>query len=158
MRYLITALFALGCQAIPGSAQIATLSVPPATRDSVTRILDELASAISKRDADGAARYIRQDHHAVYVSDGRLIRGTEYRRILHNFYQGLRSLRLAWDSLEIEPAGRSTWVVTSWAAIRAVDTTGQETDSRAVFSFVIGHGSKGWEIAAAHKTTIPSPP
>lgn len=129
--------------------------MPAATRDSVMHIMEELAAAISARDADAAARYIREDHHAVYVSDGQLIRGTAYRQTLRTFYQELRSLRFVWDSLEIKPAGRATWVVTSWAAIRAVDTADQQTDSRAVFSIVVGRKPSGWEIIAAHKTTIP---
>jgi len=155
MRWLPTVLLVVAFNATQASAQRRPVSTPSATRDSVVRIMQELASAISRRDANDAARYIREDHHAVYVSDGYLIRGTSYRQTLKTFYQGLRRLRFVWDSLEIEPAGRNTWVVTSWAAIRAVDTAGQATDSRAVFTTVVSAAPRGWEIVAAHKTTVP---
>ena len=107
MRWLPAVLLVVAFNATQASAQRRPVSMPSATRDSVVRIMKELASAISKRDADDAARYIREDDHAVYVSDGHLIRGADYRQTLKTFYEGLRTLRFVWDSLEIEPVGRA---------------------------------------------------
>jgi hypothetical protein len=90
VRCLVIVLLAVGSPGAQGSAQRGSLSIPTATRDSIMRVMKELASAISTRDADASARYIREDHHAVYVSDGHLIRGTAYRQTLRKFYEGLR--------------------------------------------------------------------
>lgn len=47
--------------------------------ESLMSLSEQLAAAISARDADRAARGIRKDEHVVHVSDGAVIRGCEYR-------------------------------------------------------------------------------
>ncbi len=58
--------------------------VPPNTARqdvdaTVKSLAEDLAHAISIRDAAGAARHVREDEHVVYVSDGTVIRGAQYR-------------------------------------------------------------------------------
>lgn len=118
---------------------------------------DQLAAAISNRDADGAARGVREDEHVVYISDGHVIRGREYRDVLRRFYAGVRQIHFQWESREVEPIGRDGrmgGVVTGWAKISIIDSAGAVSNDKALFTLVYSRAANSWEFLAAHKTTI----
>lgn len=116
---------------------------------------DELATAISSRDADGAARGFQKDDHVAYVSDGAVIRGRELRDVLQRFYSGMQQIEFRWDKREVQAFGKAGGVVTGWAAISLVDTQGKQTADKALFTLVYVRSHGAWELVTAHKTTLP---
>jgi len=132
------------------------MSLAAGLQHSVESLADELAEAISNRDAAGASRHVREDGHVVYVSDGTVIRGTEYRAALARFYATLGQLKFEWERYEVRAIGSRVAVLTGWAKIHAVDHAGTATDTRAIFTLLFGQdGFGGWELVTAHKTTLP---
>ena len=121
---------------------------------SLLALSDQLATAISNRDPEGAARDVREDNHVAYVSDGHVIRGHEYRDVLRNFYAGMKQIDFQWNGREVELVGDSGGVVTGWASISLVDQEGSSTTDEAVFTLVYGHSAGTWELVTAHKTTV----
>jgi len=119
----------------------------------VRSLAAELAQAISDRDAAGATRHVREDEHVVYVSDGAIIRGTEYRQTLERFYSGLKQLSFKWERGEVRVVSPRAGVFTGWANINAVDATGTATETRAIFTLLYAETGAGWELVTAHKTT-----
>lgn len=115
---------------------------------------DQLAAAISNRDADGAARGVREDEHVVYVSDGHVIRGREYRDVLQRFYAGFQRIDFRWERREVEPIGPHGGVVTGWATLSLVDNVGAVSNDKALFTLVYSRAGHSWELLTAHKTTI----
>jgi uncharacterized protein (TIGR02246 family) len=116
---------------------------------------DELATAISSRDANGAARVFQKDDHVAYVSDGAVIRGRELRDVLQRFYSGMQQIEFRWDKREVQAFGKAGGVVTGWAAISLVDTQGKQTADKALFTLVYVRSHGAWELVTAHKTTLP---
>ena len=125
-----------------------------ALRATIQSLAGELAQAISQRDPAAAARHVREDDHVVYISDGTVIRGREYRQVLERFYAGLQQLDFKWDRWEVRAIGANAGVFTGWATIASVDKAGRAVEDRALFSLVYGQTLDGWELIAAHKTTI----
>ena len=123
-------------------------------KTSLLALSDQLAAAISSRDPEDAARGVREDNHVAYISDGKVIRGHEYRAVLQNLYAGMKKIDFRWDEREVELVGDSGGVVTGWATISLVDLEGSSTEDGAVFTLVYGHSAGTWELVTAHKTTV----
>jgi uncharacterized protein (TIGR02246 family) len=159
MRLLLLALLSIcvaGCSSLSAPATGRSAAGEAIDFETTIRSLaEELAQAISNRDVTGAARRIRTDHHVVYVSDGTVIRGTEYQQTLAQFYAGLKSLSFKWERAEVHAIGPKVAVFTGWASINSTDAAGIVTDARAIFTLVYVDSGAGWELVAAHKTTLP---
>ena len=125
-----------------------------ALRNWVIAHADELARAISHRDAAGAARLVQPGDHVVYVSDGVPIRGRDYRTVLGRFYGEMKSIAFSWDSSEVRAIDSHTGVFTGWARIVMADTTGRHSVDRSVFTLVYARRASAWEMVIAHKTTL----
>jgi hypothetical protein len=131
------------------------MSVPDTElRDSVTAHANELAQAISHRDAAGAARLVQPGDYVVYVSDGFPIRGRDYRTVLGRFYGGMKTIAFSWDSSEVRAIDSHTGVFTGWARIVMADTTGRHSVDRSIFTLVYARRASAWEMVIAHKTTL----
>jgi len=114
---------------------------------------DELAAAISRRDAEGAACGVRNNEHVAYVSDGLVIRGREYRDVLAGFYASVQGIDFRWEKREVRPIGHTAGVVTGWAVISITDVSGHAHTDKAVFTLVYEKTPLGWDLITAHKTT-----
>lgn len=121
---------------------------------SLLALSDQLAAAISSRDPERAAGGARDDNHVVYVSDGEVIRGHEFRDLLREYYAGIKQIDFQWDSREVEPVGDSGGVVTGWASISSIDLEGSSSTYKAIFTLVYGRSAGSWELVTAHKTTV----
>ena len=121
---------------------------------SLMALSDQLAAAISNRDAEGVARGVRDDNHVIYVSDGEVIRGHEFRDLLRQYYAGMKQIDFRWASREVEPVGDSGGVVTGWASISLIDQAGSSSTDKAMFTLVYGYSAGSWEWVTAHKTTV----
>ena len=125
-----------------------------ATRDTLVAHAAELAAAISRRDAEGAARLVSTGDNVVYVSDGVPIRGRDYRTALGQFYAAMRTIGFSWDSSDVRLVDSNTGVFTGWARIAMTDTAGRQSIDRAVFTLVYARRNTAWEMVTAHKTTL----
>lgn len=114
---------------------------------------DHLAESISRRDAEGAARGVREDEHVVYISDGVVIRGSEYRDVLGRFYSTMRGIDFQWQKREVVPINNAAGVVTGWATISLLDASGLVAMDQALFTLVYRRTGLEWELVTAHKTT-----
>jgi uncharacterized protein (TIGR02246 family) len=138
-------------------ASCARADSPPsrdASRREVAALLDSVAASISRRDAAGIAALMPTDSSLVYISDGHPIRGTELRPVLGAYYAGLRQLSFRWDSLQLVPSDPRAWSAIGWATIAVVDTLGNASTSRAVFTWTVVRPRERWILALAHKTTL----
>lgn len=124
-------------------------------REDILRMATELADAISLKDAQGAAKYIRQGDHVVYISDGMVIRGTEYRSVLEQFYASVQRIDFKWDLTEIRVIDGHTGVFTGRARITMTDAQGVTVTDHAIFTIIYARRDGGWELVSAHKTTVP---
>lgn len=154
MRQLVAAAFLVavaGCrQTNQGPSTVADIAI----RETLVAHAAELAAAISRRDAEGAARLVRTGDYIVYVSDGVPIRGRDYLTALGRFYAGMRTIGFSWDSSDVRPIDPNTGVFTGWARIAMTDTTGRQSTDRAVFTLVYARRDSAWEMVTAHKTTL----
>ena len=121
---------------------------------SILALSDQLATAISRRDPEAAAHGVRDDDHVVYVSDGEVIRGREFRDVLRRFYAGMKRIDFRWDRREVKPVGDGGGVVTGWASISLVDQAGASSTDKAMFTLVYEYSAGSWEMVTAHKTTV----
>lgn len=129
--------------------------VPPEyLQNKLIRLSDELAVAISKRDADGATRGIIEDEQVVYVSDGKIIRGKDYRDVLRRFYADMPEVHFRWDSREVKPLASFGGIVIDVATVITVDRFGADSFDKAVFTLVYKNLGEAWELVLAHKTTL----
>ncbi|MBE3133346.1 MAG: nuclear transport factor 2 family protein [Acidobacteria bacterium] len=123
--------------------------------EALMSLSEELAAAISARDADRATRGVREDEHVVYVSDGAVIRGREYREMLRQLYARMQQIDFRWERREVEPVGENAGVVIGWAAIALLDNGGVSSTNKALFTLVYRETGGSWELLSAHKTTVP---
>ena len=123
----------------------------------VHALLDSVAQAISARDARGIARRMLSDSSIVYVSDGHAIPGAALQATLQDFYATQGAIHFRWDSIRLTPVTEGVWTATSWAQIALTDTTGITASSRAIFTWTVVRRAGQWELALAHKTTLPRP-
>lgn len=152
---LLSAVFMCGLTGCTHRLHQALASRPSqAAHDSVEAIATELAAAVSHRDADAAARRVREDDRVVYVSDGLVIRGRDYRSTLRRFYSGMSRIEFRWDSTEVRVLDDRTAVFTGWARIALTDNTGREKVERAVTTMTCAQRDGWWEMVAGHKTTL----
>lgn len=114
---------------------------------------DHLAQSISNREAKGAARDVCEDDHVIYISDGVVIRGREYRDVLARFYETMQRIDFRWDKREFVPINASAAVIIGWVTIVLVDTSGSAATHQALFTLVYRQTGHDWELLTAHKTT-----
>jgi hypothetical protein len=141
---------ALGCSGRSNTPELADAGA----RSEIHALLDNIAHAISSRDAREIARRMPSDSSIVYVSDGLPIRGSELEAVLENFYATQRTIDFRWDSMILTPRSSEVWTVTAWADIRLVDTAGAGTTAPALFTWTVMRRGGRWQPVMAHKATL----
>lgn len=121
----------------------------------IDSLTNRLAAAVSRRDAQGAAEGVTPDSSVVYISDGHMIRGFDYIRVLSEFYATVDSLEFRWTRKELSFPTPETAVLVGAVDIRWKKTDSAWVNAPAVVSSVYKRGEDGsWRTVIGHKTTI----
>ena len=124
-------------------------------RNSLLALTDTLADAITRRDGVVAGRCAGPDSTVAYVTDGSVVRCRDLSTLLVRVYASLRSLDLHWEKREARVLDANAGVVTGWAAIAVVDSSGAASRNRAIFTLVYSRSAGQWRLVTAQKTTLP---
>ncbi|MHB1193871.1 MAG: nuclear transport factor 2 family protein [Longimicrobiales bacterium] len=123
-----------------------------AVEDTVLDLTDELARAISDRNAKRIAGMFAQSRYTKYVSDGVVIPLDSIETVLARFYGGLDSLSFSWYRKEAEVIGAEAVAVTSWTTYTAIPRGGAPITEAAVFTNLFIRTETGWKLLSSHKS------
>lgn len=140
----------VGCQPAP---QPLTEHQKEAIADTVTQLADDLAAAISSRDASRIANLFADDPYAKYISDGTVIPRDKLEKTLGEFYSGLERLDFTWNRKEVMVLSPDVATMTTWVVYTATPKGGQPTATRAVFTHVYARQDGNWRVVSSHKST-----
>jgi len=115
---------------------------------------DDIASAISRLDAEEVTNLFSKIDGTKYISDGAYIPRDDLRKTFRNFYGALREMKFAFEKKEVLVLNQDVAVLTGWAHYTAVTKENQIIDERALFTSVYIRANGKWSILQSHKSLI----
>ena len=120
----------------------------------VNAAADNLASAISRLDAEEVTNLFSKSDRTKYISDGAFIPRDDLRETFRGFYGALKEMDFTFEKKEVSVLSQDIAVLTSWAHYTAVTKEGQDIDERAIFTSVYKRANGTWSIFQSHKSFI----
>jgi uncharacterized protein (TIGR02246 family) len=120
--------------------------------EAITQLADDLAAAISNRDARRVTAFFTENEYAKYVSDGTVIPRGEMDSTFAAFYGRLETLQFRWDKKEVFVVSKDVASLTAWATYVAKPKTGGPATERAVYTNLCLRQGKKWSILVSHKS------
>jgi len=120
----------------------------------VNAAADNLASAISRLDAEEVTNLFSKSDGTKYISDGAFIPRDDLRETFRGFYGALKEMDFTFEKKEVSVLSQDIAVLTSWAHYTAVTKEGQDIDERAIFTSVYKRANGTWSIFQSHKSFI----
>src|SRR5665647_1322914 len=119
--------------------------------NAVNAAADNLASAISRLDAEEVTNLFSKSDGTKYISDGAFIPRDDLRETFRGFYGALKEMDFTFEKKEVSVLSQDIAVLTSWAHYTAVTKEGQDIDERAIFTSVYKRANGTWSIFQSHK-------
>ena len=123
-----------------------------ALTDTILQMTDDLADAISDRDATRIQAMFAVGPYSKYISDGLVIPRDSLVLVLGSFYSGLSKLDFAWNRKEIELISLDVATVTSWTSYTATTLQDQQITEKAVFTHLFIRQKGNWCVLSSHKS------
>jgi uncharacterized protein (TIGR02246 family) len=120
--------------------------------DTISKLTDYLAEAISSRDATRIAQMFERGEYPKYVSDGLVIPQNQMEKTLTEFYSGLEKLDFRWNRKQVEVLSADVATVTSWTIYTGITKNGQQFSERAVFTHLYARRDGIWRLISSHKS------
>jgi len=115
---------------------------------------DDIASAISRLDADEVTNLFSKIDGTKYISDGAYIPRDNLTETFRKFYGALREMEFGFEKKEVLVLDQDVAVLTGWAHYMAVTKESQKIDERALFTLVYIRANGKWSILQSHKSLI----
>lgn len=115
---------------------------------------DNLASAISRLDAEEVTNLFSKTDGTKYISDGAFIPRDGLGETFRDFYGALQEMNFIFEKKEVRVLNLDVAVLTGWAYYTAVTKEGQNIDERAIFTSVYKRANGTWSIFQSHKSLI----
>ena len=120
----------------------------------VNAAADNLASAISRLDAEEVTNLFSKSDGTKYISDGAFIPRDVLGETFRDFYGALQEMNFIFEKKEVRVLNLDVAVLTGWAHYTAVTKEGQNIDERAIFTSVYKRANGTWSIFQSHKSLI----
>ncbi len=142
--------FSFACQDKAAMAELERAEIVKA----IETAADNLASAISRLDAEEVTNLFSKTDGTKYISDGAFIPRDGLGETFRDFYGALQEMNFIFEKKEVRVLNQEVAVLTGGAHYTAVTKEGQNIDERAIFTSVYKRANGTWSIFQSHKSLI----
>jgi uncharacterized protein (TIGR02246 family) len=131
-----------------------TTAEQKAVERKIGALAENLASAISRLDAERVASFFGEADGTLYIGDGVVVPRDKLKETFDSFYGDLQEMHVTFEKKWIRVLSPRAVSFTAWAHLNGVLKNGQKTDDRAIFTILYWRKDGKWSIFQAHKSLM----
>jgi len=153
IKFLIfsLAMAVLSCR--PTATQMTNAEKKAIEKD-IEVLAENLASVISRLDAEMVTNLFGKADGTLYISDGVIVPRNKLKETSESFYEDLQEMNFTFEKKRIRVLSPDAVSLTGWAHYNGVRKDGQKTDDRAIFTILYLRKGGKWSIFQAHKSLM----
>jgi len=125
-----------------------------AAEKAVDALAENLASAISRLDAEMVTNLFGEVDGTLYISDGMIVPRNKLKETFESFYGDLQEMNFTFEKKSIRVLNPRAVSLTAWAHYSGVMKDGHKTDEHAIFTILYLRKGGKWSIFQAHKSLM----